>query len=70
MVNETTATLPNVRILNLKPDDILVVSYKEKLTYEKRQDVQQALRALFPDHDVLIMDNGTDLGITRVKSSS
>ena len=58
--------ITDVRILNLNPGETLVVQYQEKLTREKREEIQSALRTLIcAENRVLVLDNGTNIGILR-----
>lgn len=49
--------------LELKPGDILVLKVDFKLSDSARNALYREIRAAFPDHRILILDTGIDMGV-------
>lgn len=69
MENETVDGKPewleHLSVLSVQPGDILVVRTRQMLSYKTVEWITEKLRALFPEHRVLILENDMELGVVR-----
>jgi hypothetical protein len=57
--------LAPVAVLRIQPGDVLVLTSAQPLTDMAAADIGQRMKELFPDNDVLLLDGGLSLHITR-----
>jgi len=54
-----------VKVISLRPNDVLVFRCEKFLNRQQTEDITQYLRHKLPDIRVLIVDGGTDLDVIR-----
>lgn len=57
--------LPEVRILRLQPDDVLLLSTKRRLSYAEFDEIEKYAGAAFPGHRCAILEDGMTLDVLR-----
>lgn len=57
--------LPEVRILRLEPGDVLLLSARRRVSDAEVEAIGLQVRARFPDHEMVLLDNGLILDILR-----
>jgi len=58
-----------LRAVQLKPDSVIVLQTKEKLSDERREGIRRAMRSLFDGYRCLVLDGGVSLGVITPRSS-
>jgi hypothetical protein len=54
-----------IRMMELRPDDVLVILYPDKLSAAAAAAVKQVIREGLEHQRVLILDSGADLAVLR-----
>jgi len=65
MANKIWKWFWHVRILRLRPGDVVIVRMKESLWPEEMDNLLKVLHSFFPDHHCLITDNDSKLEVVR-----
>jgi hypothetical protein len=55
--------IEKVKVLELRPGQILVVKYDGFLTLEAQERITSKLKQKFPDNQVMILEGGLDIGV-------
>ena len=63
---QTLDCLQHLQVLDVKPQDVVVVKSKDCLSVEQCLRIREQIRALFdPEQKVLVLDCRLDLGVVR-----
>lgn len=57
--------LSRVRVLSLKPGDVLVLRYDRELSEDEAHQAAEILRREFPGHRGLVLDDGAEIVVVR-----
>ena len=57
--------IEDIKRLSLKPDDVLMIRSKDKLSGFVKNELRKTLTSVFPDNKILIVDGGFDLSIVE-----
>lgn len=57
--------ITDVKVMPLRPDDIIVLRTKHRLPPDAHQKILEYFKPAFGDHKVIILDSSTDLYIVR-----
>jgi hypothetical protein len=61
------ALLPRVRILSVRPGDVLVLKTDRALSEEETHLAREILQREFPGHRGIILDDGAELEVVRAE---
>ena len=62
--------LGDVRRLALQPGDVIVLSVPGRVTAEARYGISEKMRAVFPGHACLVLEEGMDIGVIAAGEST
>lgn len=65
-VDDLAKTLNAVKILSMKPDDIIVFQFAGALTGEQVEEITNTLYRIIGERRIMIMDQGVDVSVIRV----
>lgn len=57
--------LEGVRVARLQPKDVILVEIAGKVSLQEAQNMRHQLKEVWPDHEVLVLDDGVRLRIAR-----
>ncbi len=57
--------LEGIRVMRLQPGDVIVVETSGRLSKQQAEMAQHQLKAVWPEHEVLICDEGMRLNVAR-----
>jgi hypothetical protein len=52
-------------VLDLRPDDLLVLMCPDYLSHEGRNQIRDSVTANVPGHKVMVLEGGMTLGVVR-----
>ena len=55
--------IESVKVMNLKPDSIIVYRVDEVLSKKSAHTLMERLKCMFPNNRVMVVDNGADIEI-------
>jgi hypothetical protein len=55
----------SVRVVNLRPGDIVLFRCQVRLNESQRDRALQALNEVFPHHESMILESGQDIAVMR-----
>lgn len=56
---------PEIEVVVLGPNDVLVVSLPEGMSKEAAEVVRAPIKEIFPDHQILAIPRSVKLGVVR-----
>jgi hypothetical protein len=65
MSDEIEIKLPDLARVALEPGDKILVRYPKRITQAAAEAISANLNKIFPDHAVMILDDGLDLAVIR-----
>lgn len=64
-VEKLAAIFEAVKVLPLRPGDLLIFRSEDRLTFEQTERVRGLLEKNIPGHRVLVLDGGADIEVLR-----
>ena len=59
--------IEDLKKVSLKPGDVLVFKTTRNLSQQEMERIKHACSYIFPDHKIIILDPGIDLGVVSVE---
>lgn len=57
--------LDRMNVVNIQPGDAIVVMHPKRLSLFAQDNIRKDMRKLFPDNDIVILEEGMTLGVYR-----
>jgi hypothetical protein len=57
--------LPSVKVATLRPGDVIVVEVPQLVSNDQAERIQRNLKAIWPNHEAVILSDGLTLSIKR-----
>lgn len=62
--------LTELQVLRLRPGDVIVLRTETMLSDSKYEHIKAIMKEKFPDHEVMILENGLNIGVIHQGGSN